>query len=194
MIRKLLLIAAIAAGMTFAQSESTQSYTAAQPKTAQAAPEADPAWNVSIHPASLVVFSALGLRSSDYYDIDDDASFSALVFGLAGGFRFYLNPGHNGLYFEAQLQYAHTGITYDDEEKFGSASSNTFGPYALAGWKFVNGRLTLALDAGVGFNIVSASSEDGSVKRTATDIEKDTELFKASGFSTDINLTLGIAF
>ena len=78
MIRKLLLIAAIAAGMTFAQSESTQSYTAAQPKTerpetAQAAPEADPAWNVSIHPASLVVFSALGLRSL-YVDVERSTS------------------------------------------------------------------------------------------------------------------------
>lgn len=227
MIRKFLLLTALATAMAFAQAQPAVAQNhpesprpegaAAQPEAVQ--PETDPTWNVSIHPISLVVFTALGLRSlyvdveratsthtsitvrpnlvyfnSDYYEVDEDESFGALVLGITGGFRFYLNPGHNGLYFEAQLQYAHTGITYDDEEKFGSASSNTFGPYALAGWKFVNGRLTLAVDAGVGFNIVSASSEDGSVKRTATDIEKDTELFKASGFSTDINLTLGIAF
>lgn len=218
MIRKFLLLTALATAMAFAQAQPAVAQDqpkGMQPEGAAAQPETDPTWNVSIHPISLVVFTALGLRSlyvdverstsahtsitvtpnvvyfnSDYYDIDDDASFSALVFGLAGGFRFYLNPGHNGLYFEAQLQYAHTGITYDDEEKFGSASSNTFGPYVLAGWKFVNGRLSLTVDAGVGYNIISTSTDGGSKSRA----EKDTELFAASGFSTDMNMTLGIAF
>ncbi len=223
MIRKFLLLTALATAMAFAQAQPavTQDQPeGTQPEDAAAQPEAvqsetDPTWNVSIHPISLVVFTALGLKSlyvdveratsahtsitvrpnlvyfnSDYYEVDEDESFGALVLGITGGFRYYLNPGHRGLYLEAQLQYAHSAISYDDDEKFGSASSNGFGPYVLAGWKFVNGRLSLTVDAGVGYNIISTST-DGESKSHA---EKDTELFTASGFSTDMNMTLGIAF
>lgn len=217
MIRKLLLITAISLGMAFAQNpyestEASQSTSAPAP----VAPADDPAWNISIHPVSLVVLTALGLKtlfvtversvtphtsviirpevmyvSSDYYDIDeDDASFDMLALGIIGGFRYYVNPGHKGLYVEAELQFAHVGLDYDDDDVEASASANAFGPYVLVGWKFRTGRATFTIDLGVGYNIMSASAE-GKNKDNA---EEDAENLVSNGFGTDINLTFGLAF
>ena len=217
MIRKLLLITALSLGIAFAQDPYEKSSTTPTNNVPTPMSEDDPAWNVSIHPVSLVVLTALGLKSiyvtvertvtphssviarpsiisfsSDYYDLpSDDVSFDMQVIGLTAGYRYYVNPGHKGLYFDAQLQYAHMGLDYNDSDGGDvSASANAFGPYFLTGWKFRTGRATFTIDIGVGYNIMSASAEGKSVE----DAEEDMESFASNGFGYDMNLTFGLAF
>lgn len=215
MIRKLLLITAISLGMAFAQNpyestEASQSTSAPTPVV----PADDPAWNISIHPVSLVVLTALGLKtvildvertvsphlsalvrpgiifvSSDYYDVKD-ASWDLYEFMLGAGVRYYVNPGHKGLYFDAQLMYEHAGIDYDDSDVNASATANAFGPLFLTGWKFRTGRATFGIDLGVGYLIAAATAE-GTDKNSA---EKDMDSVADSGFTFDMNITFGIAF
>ncbi len=215
MIRKLIIMTALSLGIAFAQDPYASSNTAPTNKVPTPMTEDDPAWTISIHPVSLVVLTALGLKSfyftvertitphvsvigrpsiisfsSDYYDIESDVSFDMLVVGVTAGARYYVNPGHKGLYFDAQLQYAHMGLDYSDEDGKASASANAFGPYFLTGWKFRSGRAAFSIDIGVGYNIMSASAEGKSVD----DAEEDMESYASNGFGTDINLTFGLAF
>ncbi|MBO4830258.1 MAG: hypothetical protein J5534_12690 [Fibrobacter sp.] len=218
MIRKLILISAISLGMAFAQNpyettETTQA-SSAPTNTVPAVSEDDPAWNISIHPVTLVLFSALGLKtvildvertvsphlsalvrpgiifvSSDYYDVEG-ASWDLYEFMLGAGVRYYVNPGHKGLYFDAQLMYERAGIDYDDSDVNASATANAFGPLFLTGWKFRTGRATFGIDLGVGYLIAAATAE-GTDKNSA---EKDMESVADSGFTFDMNITFGLAF
>ena len=217
MIRKLILISAISLGMAFAQNpyedQTTQASTAPT-NTVPAVSDDDPAWNISIHPISLVVLSAIGLKTfifdvertvtpnlsalvrpglmlvnSDYYDVEG-ASWSLYEFMLGAGVRYYVNPGHKGLYFDAQIMYERAGIDYDDSDINASATANGFGPLFLTGWKFRTGRATFGIDVGIGYMIMAATAE-GTDKSSA---EKDMESAADNGFTFDMNITFGLAF
>ena len=216
MIRKLIIMTALSLGIAFAQDPYASSNTAPTNNVPTPMAEDDPAWTISIHPVSLVVLTALGLKSfyftvertvtphvsvigrpsiisfsSDYYDVSSDVSFDMLVVGVIAGARYYVNPGHKGLYFDAQLQYAHMGLDYSDSDGGkASASANGFGPYVLTGWKFRSGRATFGIDIGVGYNIMSISAEG----KEAEDAEEDMESYASNGFGYDMNLTFGLSF
>ena len=215
MIRKLIAIAIFSTSMVFAQTDDAE-YTRSSAPTVPP-PPTEYAWNVSIHPISLIIMTALRIptvyltvertigertsvigrpyflyASSSAYDLDsDDASFSIFCGGIQGGLRYYLNPMHRGLYFDVLLQYAHVGLDYDDNDGgSASASANGFGPYVYSGWKSVMGNTVFFFDVGIGYNIVSAEAKG------RASAEEDLERVSGadSGIGYDLDIAFGLAF
>jgi len=201
MIRRTLAALVFSLGVAFAQQNESET-----------PPPADPQWSISIHPFSMIVFTALRMPSlyvtaeraittktslivrpafiyatSDAYDISSTNSFDLYLAGITLGGRYYFSQGHSGVYVDAQFQYAHVGVDYSGSDGSASVSANVFGPFAQIGWKS-GGRIVFSIDAGFGYNIMSATAKG----ETAS--EEDVENVAGKGFVRDSNLTLGLAF
>lgn len=177
----------------------------------------EPSVYISVHPISLLIFSALGVPSifvTIEKTIDLNTSFiarpsfvylslesgnetlSALSAGITTGYRIYARKRHRGFYFEPEISFNYASVDYASVDYDGSSNSTSgsimsIAPMIMIGSKFMANKLAVGFDVGVGyaFSKVSASGSTSSDK-----MEKDLSSAISSGPAIDLNFMVGFGY
>lgn len=172
----------------------------------------EPSVYISVHPISLLIFSALGVPSifvTIEKTIDLNTSFiarpsfvylslesgnetlSALSAGITTGYRIYARKRHRGFYFEPEICFGYVSIDYDNPTNITTGSIMSIAPMIMIGSKFMANKLAVGFDVGVGyaFSKVSASGSTSSDK-----MEKDLSSATLSGPAIDLNFMVGFGY
>lgn len=204
MLRKISMLLMLATSLIFANanrydynaSENNGSEYVAKPKSQESAELDDHKFSLAVQPLSLIVYRALGLTMLyGTLEVGIGNRFSFITrpayidgslnnvtmsgFGITEGFRIYMGRrGHRGWYLEPEIQYA----SIDGHNSRASASASGVGVYFLSGYKLMVGHFVFGADGGIGFNFVSAASDDVDIS------------ISKNGFGADLNVYVGAAF
>ena len=170
-----------------------------------AIPADETSWSISVHPLSMLIYTALGAPTitltvennlSEHWSLNSRPLLlwasanrgDLFAYGLYEGVRYYTNPGHRGWYISPQIGYEHVSIDYQSDvdyhryTSYGEVSALIFVLYS--GYKFQSGRFVMFSDVGFGYTKMSAKDVD----------DDDADVAVESGFGFDLNYGIGYAF
>lgn len=165
-------------------------------------------WFVNVHPITTVFFTLAGIPTifvtveKTYNDrlsiigrpffmyasgTADGVDVSMGEFGLQGGARWYVGPGHRGFYVDGLANIMYASLSASDSDDYLDASAFGLGLMALAGWKYDGGSWDFGVDIGIGYTLSFASASSSSSKESIEDLS-------TAGFSFDMNIYVGLGF